>query len=187
MGGSSGCCRGRPCRGVAAAWEGRSPACDRGPLLPPPLPWVALRLPDSLGPAPVGRQELEGVERVVWVGGMLALPGPLAVPLEPRLPLLPRALVAALSVLASPIPLPRGTSAWTVGVNVGVTIATGLITPCVVSVVMAVEGACPITARLTFAGGVVSGVAPPEDRGASTHTLFRGISDPSGRLVSAAG
>ena len=76
----------------------------------------------------MGRQELEGVERVVWAGGMLALPEPLAVPLEPRLPLLPRALVAALSVLASPIPLRRGTSVWTVGVNVGVTIATGLIT-----------------------------------------------------------
>ena len=106
----------------------------------------------------MGRQELEGVERVVWVGGMLALLGPLVVPLEPRLPLLPRALVAALSVLASPIPLRRGTSAWTVGANVGVTISTGLITPGVVSVVMAVEGACPITARLIFAGGVVSGV-----------------------------
>ena len=29
--------------------------------------------------------------------------------------------------------------------------------------------------------------APPEDRGASTHTLFRGMSDPAGKLVSAAG
>ena len=47
----------------------------------------------AVGPAPVGRQELEGVERVFWVGGMLALLGPLAVPLEPRLPLLPRAVL----------------------------------------------------------------------------------------------
>ena len=67
---------------------------------------------------------------------MLALPEPLPVPLEPRFPRLPRALFDALSVFASPIPLPRGTSAWTVGASVGATETTGLITPCVVSVVV---------------------------------------------------